>query len=106
MNFKTVDSKTLKKWLDNQEAVLVDVREPSEYSAKSIRGSVLVPLGTIAKDTLPMFKGKKLVINCQAGRRGGVACEKLLAEHPEMEVYNLEGGISAWENEGLAVEKS
>jgi len=106
MSVKNIDAKTLKEWLDNKEAVLVDVREPSEYSAKNIKSSVLIPLANVSMDVLPDFTDKKLVIHCHAGKRGGVACEKLFSQDNEMEVYNLEGGISAWENAGFAVEKS
>ena len=103
MPFKNIDSQMLKKWLDNNEAVLVDVREPSEYSAKNICGSVLIPLGTILLGVLPDFADKKLVIHCHAGKRGGIACEKLLAQDPDLEIYNLEGGLLAWEQAGFGV---
>lgn len=96
MSFKTVDPHTLKQWLHHHEAVLLDVREPAEYAAENIPGSILVPLGSICKSTLPDFTGKKLVIHCRKGGRGGSACEKLLAEDPTLEIYNLEGGIEAW----------
>ena len=54
----------------------------------------------------PVVAGKKLVIHCKAGKRGGMACEKLLAEDHNLEVYNLEGGISAWTQAGYAVKTS
>ncbi len=106
MPLKTVDAKTLKNWLDNSQAVLIDVREPAEHSAESIKGAKLLPLGGIKKSALPDCAGKKLVIHCRKGGRGGSACEKLLAEDPELEIYNLEGGIEAWRSVGLAVKSS
>ncbi len=102
----TIDAKTLKGWLDKGEAVLVDVREPAEYAALSIPGSVLIPLAGIKKESLPDKVGRKLVIHCQAGRRGGTACEKLLADNPDLEIYNLEGGIAAWSQAGYQVKSS
>ena len=56
---KTVDCKTLKKWLENGEAVLVDVREPEEYAATKIEGATLIPLATICKKLLPNYQNKK-----------------------------------------------
>lgn len=103
MPMKTVDAKTLKQWLDKGEAVLVDVREPEEYASENIPDATLVPLAGVCKSALPAASGKKLVIHCKAGKRGGTACEKLLAEDPNLEVYNLEGGISAWAQAGLPV---
>ncbi|OGV40464.1 MAG: rhodanese [Legionellales bacterium RIFCSPHIGHO2_12_FULL_42_9] len=103
---KSVDAKTAKEWFDNKEAIIVDVREPEEYGASHIAGATLVPLGQLKKDKLPNFKNKKLIIHCQLGKRGGMACEKLLTADPTLEVYNLEGGIIAWQKAGLKVEAS
>lgn len=95
-----VDPKTLKTWIDKGEAILVDVREPAEHAAQSIPGATLLPLGKISRTALPALQNKKLVLHCKAGKRGGVACETLLKESPELEIYNLEGGIDAWAQAG------
>lgn len=106
MPLKIVDANTLKNWLDKGEAVLVDVREPAEHEAESIPGATLLPLSTVSKATLPNCAGKKLVVHCRKGGRGGTACEKLLAEDPALEIYNLEGGITAWAQAGQEVKTS
>ncbi len=102
---KSINAQQAKDWLDNQEAVIVDVREPAEYQEVRIAGSVLIPVGSITSDKLPDLHNKKLIIHCKLGKRGGIACEKLLQENPELEVYNLEGGITAWIDAGYAVKK-
>jgi rhodanese-related sulfurtransferase len=106
MSVKNIDSQTLKKWLENDEAVLVDVREPSEHAAKNIKQANLIPLAQICSAKLPEIKNKKLVIHCHSGKRSQMACEKLLKENEDLEIYNLEGGISAFENSGCAVNSS
>lgn len=106
MPLKTVDAKQLKNWLDSGEAVLVDVREPAEHEAEYIPGSTLMPLSTVSKAALPNHTGKKLIVHCLKGARGGKACEKLLAEDPSLEIYNLEGGITAWMQAGNMVKQS
>ncbi|HCR85432.1 MAG TPA: rhodanese [Alphaproteobacteria bacterium] len=103
MPIKTVNSETLKQWLANGEAVVVDVREPAEHSAENIKGAKLVPLATVSKNKLPDCCNKKLVVHCRSGGRSTKACEKLLAEDPNLEIYNLEGGISAWSGAGNEV---
>ncbi len=103
---KSIDVKTAKQWLSHNEAILIDVREPGEYAAMHIAGAKLIPLGTIKHDKLPELGNKKLIIHCQIGRRGGVACEKLVLSNPSLDVYNLDGGITAWEKAGFDVEKS
>jgi len=106
MPIKTVDAATLKSWIESGEAVVVDVREPAEHAAENISGATLVPLGGISKSKLPKTGGKKIVVHCRSGKRSTSACEKLLAEDPSLEIYNLEGGISAWASAGHAVKTS
>jgi len=106
MPLKSIDANTLQTWLNTGEAVLVDVREPAEHAAESIQGATLLPLGSISKIALPAHANKKLVIHCRKGGRGGTACQKLLAEDPNLDIYNLEGGIDAWSAAGLTIASS
>ncbi len=106
MTIKNIDAKTLKKWLESNEAVVVDVREPMEHKAEKISGSNLLPLANVRKSSLPQCQNKKLVIHCKSGKRSQMACQKLLSEDPNLEIYNLEGGISAWSAAGYDAQNS
>jgi len=101
---QTIDPKAAKDLLDKNEAVIIDVRETAEHEAQRIPGAKLIPLGVINADDLKPYAGKKIIIHCQLGRRGGVACDKLLTAAPDLQIYNLEGGLAAWENNQLPVE--
>ena len=96
MNIKTINCQTLKNWLENDQAILVDVREIEENMASHIKDSILIPLGFISLNKIPDLSGKKLVMQCRSGKRSASACEKLLTENPNLDIYNLEGGILAW----------
>ena len=96
MAIKSVDAKTLKDWLERDEAVLVDVREPAEHATKNIPCATLIPLSSFSTDKLPETHGKKLVIHCHLGMRSMNICERIFAENPDIDVYNLEGGIVAF----------
>ena len=98
MSVTNIDCATLKKWLKNDEAVLIDVRELAEYQESKIDQAHLIPLGEISINSLPDFKNKKLVLHCRSGKRSLSAGAKLLEENPKLEIYNLEGGIIAWNN--------
>jgi rhodanese-related sulfurtransferase len=106
MTVKNIDAKTLKKWLENNEAIVVDVREFSEHEAEKIAGSNLLPLAKVCKSSLPKYENKKLVLHCRSGKRSASACQKLLDEDSNLEIYNLEGGISAWSAEGCEIKTS
>lgn len=105
MTIKHIDVSTAKQWLDNDEAILIDVREPAEHAAQKIPDAALHPVGSICCSGIPQTE-KKILIHCQKGMRGSNACQKLMAENEALEVYNIEGGIEAWQQAGLPVESS
>lgn len=100
----TVDE--LKNWLANDEAILVDVREPAEFEGAHIKEANLIPLGHICVSKLPELGDKKLVLQCKSGMRSSNACQKLLQENPELTLFNLDGGILAWMNANYPIEAS
>lgn len=102
-NINNIDAITLKDWLDNDEAVLIDVRETVEYKNCSIPSSRHLPLSNISIDKahLPEHKNRKLVIHCKSGKRSMMACNKLIQEGIEFDIWNLEGGIDSWKEKGL-----
>lgn len=94
----------LKDKLDRKEAILIDVRENAEHNSEKIPGAKHIPLGKIELNQLPKFKGD-IVCHCQSGRRSMEACKKLLAQNPDLKIFSLEGGISAWREAGHETEK-
>lgn len=101
---KIIKPAELKKLLESQEVCLIDVREPAEYRSKCIDGSCSIPLSKISANNIP-DTNKKIVIHCGIGKRSEAACKKILAENPNLEIYSLEGGISAWERAGFLVKQ-
>ncbi len=93
-----LEPKTLQKWLANDEVFLIDVREQNEYNEANIKGSILIPVGQITLNEVikKNINNKKIVIHCRMGGRSMTACKKLVSEDSEIEVWNLEGGITAW----------
>ena len=98
-----VDAATVKGWLDEDAAVLVDVREAIEWTQERIAGARLVPLSTLRPDQVPAEPGKKLVLHCAVGQRSFLAGQVLMqAGFPTP--YNLSEGIEGWKAAGLATE--
>ncbi len=106
MPIKTMDAAGLKQALEQEEVIVVDVREPDEYEQNHILGTTLIPLSTVSAEAIPMQAGQKLVLHCRSGARSHHACELLTEQDPSLEVYNLEGGILAWMALGYPVEGS
>lgn len=98
---KIITAKELKERLDRNEVLLVDVREPSEHQSEYIEGASSIPLAEISLENMPNTS-QPIVIHCLSGRRSADACAKLLSENSTLEIYTLDGGISAWKNAGLS----
>lgn len=76
-----------------KEATIVDVREPSEFSAGNVEGSINIPLGQVPNKVEDFKNMKKpLVLCCLSGGRSGQAVEFLAANGVD-DIYN--GG--GWE---------
>ena len=106
MPIKEVDAIMLSRWIEHDEAILIDVREPGEHASQAIPGAVSLPLRDVCAENLPPHEGKKLVMHCQIGKRGFKACEELLAQEPTLQLYHLAGGMNAWRLAGEAVQRS
>lgn len=102
---KNIDVVALKHWLDNQEAILIDVREADEVKAAHIPGSIHIPLNACSIDSIPHDENKKLVFQCAKGGRSAKACQWCMGMQPDKEIWNLEGGIEAWIAAGFPVNK-
>jgi NADPH-dependent 2,4-dienoyl-CoA reductase/sulfur reductase-like enzyme/rhodanese-related sulfurtransferase len=76
------------------EALLLDVREPSEFKAGAIPGAVLVPLGQLRSQMAELPRDRGLVVYCQVGIRGYIA-ERILRQNG-FSVRNLSGGYTTW----------
>lgn len=104
-NVKNIDANQLKSWLNAGEAVLVDVREPHEFTEWRIPQAMSMPLTNLDKH-LPNLDGetRKIVFQCLKGKRGEMGAEAALEKFGErVEVYNLTGGIEAWDAAGLSI---
>ncbi|MEX2501385.1 MAG: rhodanese-like domain-containing protein [Trueperaceae bacterium] len=85
-------------------ATFVDVREPDEHAAVRTPDAQLLPLSTFLdawSEALP--RDHEIVVLCRSGARSGRVTAFLLEQG--LDAVNVEGGILAWEREGLPVEK-
>lgn len=64
-----LDFDAVKRGLDDGSLLLVDVREPDEYRAGHIPGSVSAPLSVFDPTALPDAGGRRVVFTCRSGGR-------------------------------------
>ncbi|AEJ38335.1 SirA family protein [Sulfobacillus acidophilus TPY] len=77
------------------QAVIVDVREASEYRAGHIPRAKHISLGQLVHRLKEVPKDKTVVVVCRSGSRSSKAAE-LLAEAGFRNVFNMSGGMQKW----------
>jgi thioredoxin 1 len=84
---------------------LLDVRTPDEVDQGRIQGASVVDIRDpkFRSKVDKLAKDRPVFVYCRSGGRSAQAAQ-VLAEVGVKEVYNLDGGISAWKGAGLAVE--
>lgn len=92
--------------INREDAIVIDVREPNEWAQGHIPNARHIPLAQLESRLAELEKHKErtIVVNCRSGNRSGSACGKL-RKAGFTKVFNLQGGILAWEQAGLPVSK-
>ncbi len=92
--------------LMNDDAIILDVRESSEYSTGHIPNAIHIPMSSLVKriNELEKYKQKNILAYCRSGSRSNSACRTLSKQGFES-VNNLSGGIMSWSNANLPVSK-
>jgi rhodanese-related sulfurtransferase/rubrerythrin len=76
----------------------LDVRQPSEYQEEHIPGAKLIPLPDLNDRQKEIDREKPMIVYCAVGGRSRVAAQ-LLSGIGFEEVFNLQGGIKAWQGQ-------
>ena len=95
--YQQITQKEAKKMMDTQEVIVLDVREQDEFDSGHIPGAVLLPVGTITKDTASaviLEPDSVVLVYCRNGNRSKTASQAL-ADLGYTNIYEF-GGINTW----------
>jgi len=89
----------------NKMAVIVDVREDDEWNQHHIPGAIHIPLAQLNERLaeLEPYKNSPIITQCHSGKRSAKAHLALLSAG-FAKVYDMEGGIQAWDEQDLLTE--
>jgi rhodanese-related sulfurtransferase len=104
---KSVTTHEATRLINKEEAIVLDIRSPKEYSAGHIMNAINIPLGDIEKrqDELEKHKGKPVIVVCKLGQVSSSATRKL-STTGFANVVRLSGGITEWSNQNLPLMKN
>jgi rhodanese-related sulfurtransferase len=88
---------------EKAEVQILDVREPYEYEAGHVEGSIHVPLGEVMAGSAQahLVADRPVKVICRSGNRSELAALMLQARGINAE--NVEGGLEDWTREGLPI---
>lgn len=112
-DFEDVTVEEARKMIEEENVFVLDVRTPGEFNSSHIEGATLIPVTNSAGSNLSpdqllearineVPKNRKILVYCRTGRRS-VAASKILVAAGYTQVYNMQGGITAWTGAGYPV---
>lgn len=106
LGIKEVDHIAAMQLINHKNALVLDVREQSEYDAGHVLNSKLIPLGKLREriGELEKYRERPVILVCRSGQRSAAACG-LLGKQGFAQVYNLNGGVTAWQKAKLPLER-
>lgn len=90
---------------NNGEAVLLDVRDSSEFDAGHIVDSIHIPHAKVANSLqqLEKYRDKKIIVIDKMGQHSGSVVKTLVEK--EFTAVRMGGGIAEWQQDNLPLVK-
>lgn len=106
MKHKDIDTTEFKKLHEENSYVLIDVRTIDEFNSGRLKNASHIDFyrSDFEASIDGLDKRERYLVYCRSGNRSRQTMF-LMRDLGFDEVYNLEGGIIAWNDEGFDVEK-
>ncbi|MDO8412662.1 MAG: rhodanese-like domain-containing protein [Gallionellaceae bacterium] len=103
---KEIDTVAALQLINHKSALILDVREEKEFKEGHVLNAKLIPLAKLNERLaeIERYRERPIVVYCRSGQRSAAACVAL-GKQGYGQVYNLAGGILAWQKAGLPLEK-
>ena len=104
--YKEIDPNKAVQLLNNDDTLILDVREATELTAGKILGAKPFPVSTSLEnlDDIEQYKEHPVIAFCSNGLKANKFCN-MLTKHGFKDVYHLKGGLTAWDQANLPVIK-
>src|SRR5277367_2435684 len=82
--------------------LVLDIRNPREWTTRHIAGSVNIPLGHLQERIAEIPRDRRIAVHCAGGYRSSIAAS-ILHQHGITNLIEVAGGLAAWEAAKLPV---
>lgn len=100
----TTSAQETARWMQEESIYLLDVRDDMEWDEKHIPGAHHTFVGYLEENPPSLSKERRIVVHCSVGHRSGLAVS-ILRRQGFTDVYNMLGGLTAWEKLGLPLDQ-
>ena len=97
-SYADISALELKQRMDDEDDdnfIILDIRDEADYDEKHIPGAINIPLKELGYKVFSLDRTKDIIVYCASGVRSKVA-SKILINAGFKDVFNLTGGIKAW----------
>lgn len=103
--FKMVGTNAAVTIMNQDSALVLDVREDKEFSAGHLVNATHIPVTTVAKriSEIEKYKDKQVLVYCRTDQRANMAARQLIKQGFN-DVSVLKGGVNAWTAANLPIE--
>lgn len=88
--------------VQDEDVLLLDVRESFELAEARVPGAVNIPLGELAVRQTELDRGRPVAVICRSGNRSAMAVQHL--RRLGVDATNVAGGLIGWHGAGLPLE--
>jgi rhodanese-related sulfurtransferase len=92
--YEKVPAENWQGWVAENDAIILDVREPREWALGTLPGALLISMGELVARIDELPDDKPILCVCRSGDRSGQVAS-FLARSGRDKVANLSGGMKA-----------
>ena len=102
--YQVVDTNGAVSLMDDDELVIIDVREEKERKVGFLSNDLNIPMGQVKSKMDSLDKSKNILVYCKSGTRSDRIAD-ILSKNDFQKVSSLKGGFNAWLKADLPIQR-
>ena len=102
--YQVVDTNGAVSLMDDDELLIIDVREEKERKAGFLSNDLNIPMGQVKAKMDTLDKSKNILVYCKSGARSDRIAD-ILSKNDFQKVSSLKGGFNAWLKADLPIQR-